>query len=163
MIDAIIISIFVIVLYNRLSMQQIYLRYFLFGLLFTSLFLTACKDEAYPIPNVPVNLNLNLDLPSYNQLNSPGGYAYVDGGSRGIVIYRNFDEFVALDRHSTYDSQNECAIVQVNPDNPFELVDTCSGSTFSIISGVVQVGPAQYGLKRYNAYWDGAYTVTVYN
>ncbi len=144
-------------------MQQIYLRYFLFGLLFTSLFLTSCKESEYPIPNVPVILSLNLDLPSYNALNSPGGYAYVNGGSRGIVVYRNFDEFVALDRHSTYDSQKECAVVEINSDNPFELIDTCSGSTYSILSGVVLVGPAQYGLKRYNAYWDGAYTVTIYN
>jgi len=163
MTDAIIISIFVIVLYNRLSMEQIYLRHFLFGLLFPSLFLTSCKDEEYPIPNVPVNLSLNLDLPSYTPLNSPGGSVYVEGGSRGIVVYRNFDEFIALDRHSTYDSEKECAIVQVNADNPFELIDTCSGSAYSIISGVVLVGPAQYGLRRYNAYWDGAYTVTIYN
>jgi hypothetical protein len=163
MIDAIIMIIFVIVLYNRFSMQQIYLRYFLFGLLFTSLLFTSCKENQYPIPNVPVNLSLNLDLPAYTALNSPGGFAYVNGGSRGIVVYRNFDEFVALDRHSTYDWENECAVVEVNEDNPFELIDTCSGSVYSILSGVVMVGPAQYGLRRYNAYWDGAYTVTIYN
>ncbi len=144
-------------------MQQIYLRYFLFGLLFTSLFLNSCKENNYPIPDVPVNLSINLDLPSYSPLNSPGGYAYVNGGSRGIIVYRNFDEFVALDRHSTYNSTDSCAIVDVNPMNTFELIDTCSGSTFSMLSGVVLQGPAQFGLRRYNAYWDGAYTVTIYN
>lgn len=144
-------------------MQQIYLRYFLFGLLFTSLFLNSCKENNYPIPDVPVNLSINLDLPSYSELNSPGGHAYVDGGSRGIIVYRNFDEFVALDRHSTYNSTDECAVVDINPINSFELIDTCSGSSFSILSGVVLSGPAQYGLRRYNAYWDGAYTVTIFN
>jgi len=128
-----------------------------------SLFLTSCKESQYPIPNVPVNININLDLPAYTALNAPGGYAFVNGGSRGIVVYRNFDEFVALDRHSTYESEKECAIVDINPDNTFELLDTCSGSTFSILSGVVLSGPAQYGLKRYNTYWDGAYTVNIYN
>jgi len=144
-------------------MSQIYLRYFLFGSIFTFLFLTSCKEETYPIPNVSVNLSINLDLPAYTALNSPGGFAYVTGGSRGIIVYRNFDEFVALDRHSTYESEKECAIVSVNPSNPFELLDTCSGSTYSIISGVVLAGPAKFGLKRYSTYWDGAYTVTVYN
>lgn len=129
----------------------------------TSLFLSSCKEKNYPIPNVPVNLSINLDLPSYNALNSPGGYAYVNGGSRGIVVYRNFDQFVALDRHSTYNSDKECAIVAVDPDNTFELIDTCSGSRYSIISGVVIAGPAEFGLKQYNTYWDGAYTVSIYN
>lgn len=108
-------------------------------------------------------MSINLGLPSYAPLNSPGGFVYVNGGSRGIVIYRNFDEFVALDRHSTYNSQDACAIVEINPSNTFELIDTCSGSTFSVLSGVVLSGPAQYGLKRYNSYWDGAYTVNIYN
>lgn len=127
------------------------------------MFLTSCKEEAYPIPNVPVNITLNLDLPSYQVLNSPGGTVYVNGGSRGLVVYRDFDQFVALDRHSTYNSQDECAVVQINPDNMFELIDTCSGSRFSIINGAVLEGPAKFGLKRYTTYWDGAYSVSIYN
>jgi Rieske Fe-S protein len=144
-------------------MQQIYLRYFLFGPILISLFLLSCKEKNYPIPNVPVNMNINLDLPSYNALNAPGGIAYVNGGSRGIIVYRNFDDFVALDRHSTYEWEKECAVVDINPSNTFELLDTCSGSIYSILSGVVINGPAQFGLKRYNTYWDGAFTVNIYN
>lgn len=160
--DAIIISIFVIVLYTNLFMRQIYLSYLVVSSFLTSFFLTSCKDNDYPIPDVPVNVSINLDLPSYIPLNAPGGYVYVNGGSRGLIIYRNFDEFVAMDRHSTFNSDDPCAVVEVNPDNAFELIDTCSGSVFSIMNGVVLVA-AQYGLKRYNSYWDGAYTVTVSN
>lgn len=127
------------------------------------MFLTSCQGEAHPIPNVPVNISINLDLPSYQNLNGPGGYAYVNGGSRGIIVYRNFDEFVALDRHSTYNSEDECAVVDVDPLNFFELVDTCSGSRYSIQSGIVLEGPAQWGLKRYQASWNGASTVTIWN
>jgi hypothetical protein len=145
-------------------MIQIYSRYGFIGLVSGALFLVACnKQDKYPIPNVPVNITINLDLPSYQALNAPGGYAYVNGGSRGIVVYRNFDEFVALDRHSTYDSDNPDAIVHVNPDNVFELIDTLSDSRFSITNGGVLGGPAKFGLKRYSAYWDGAYTVNIYN
>lgn len=127
------------------------------------LLLTSCKGEAHPIPNVPVNISINLDLPSYQTLNAPGGYAYVNGGSRGIVVYRNFDEFVALDRHSTYNHEDPCAVVEVDSINIFELVDTCSGSRYSIQSGVVLQGPAQWGLRRYNSSWNGASTVTIWN
>jgi hypothetical protein len=127
------------------------------------MFFSSCKEEKYPIPNVPVNITINLDLPSYLPLNAPGGYVYVPGGSRGIVVYRHFDEFVALDRHSTYNSDDECAVVNVDPDNIFELEDTCSGSRFSIMNGGVIQGPAKFGLKKYTTYWDGAYTVNIYN
>jgi hypothetical protein len=140
-------------------MSQIYSRNIISGLLLCAFLTNSCKDEKYPIPNVPVNVVINLDQP----LNSPGGTAYVNGGSRGLVVYRNFDEFVALDRHSTYNSQDECAIVKINPDNIFELIDTCSGSKYSIMNGAVIAGPAKFGLRRYNAYWDGFYTVSIYN
>lgn len=144
-------------------MSQIYSRNNITRLIFCALFTISCKEEPYPIPNVPVNISINLDLPSYQPLNSPGGYAYVNGGSRGIVIYRDFEAFRALDRHSTYNSNDACAVVEVNPNNMFELIDTCSGSRFSISNGAVIEGPAKFGLRSYNAAWDGAYTVHIYN
>ena len=162
--DAIIMSNFVIEESSFRFMFQIYSRNIISGLLLCAFLTNSCdEDKKYPIPNVPVNVQLNLDLPSYQPLNSPGGYAYVNGGSRGLVVYRNFDEFVALDRHSTYNSEDACAVVSVNPDNIFELIDTCSGSRFSIMNGGVLEGPAKWGLKRYTAYWDGGYIVSIYN
>jgi len=144
-------------------MKQIYLRYSIIPLLALGSLFTSCNKEQYPIPNVPVNIAINLDLPSYIQLQNPGGTVYLNGGSRGIVLYRNFDEFVALDRHSTVNSTDPCAVVEINPDNQFELIDTCSGTTFSIMNGTVLSGPGQWGLKRYDAYWDGLWTVTILN
>lgn len=144
-------------------MSQIYSRNNILGFILCALFTNSCKEEKYPIPNVPVNISINLDLPAYQPLNSPGGFAYVNGGSRGIVVYRDFSEFTALDRHSTYNSDDPCAVVKVNPDNMFELIDTCSGSRFSIVNGAVIEGPAKFGLRRYTASWDGAYTVHIFN
>ena len=144
--------------------MQIYNRFFWFCFFSINILLTSCKEkEPYPIPNIPVNISINLDLPSYQSLNSPGGWVYIPGGSRGIVVYRNFDEFVALDRHATYESDNNCAIVNVDTINYFILNDSCSSSQYNIIDGTVVTGPAKWGLKRYNASWDGAYTVHIYN
>ncbi|MGV6860488.1 MAG: hypothetical protein ACWA41_01885 [Putridiphycobacter sp.] len=129
-----------------------------------NILLTSCKEkEPFPIPNLPVNILLNLDLPSYQPLTVPGGWVYVNGGSRGIVVYRNFDEFIALDRHSTYNSEDECAIVNVDSINYFQLHDSCSTSIYSILDGTVINGPAKWGLKRYNTSWDGQYAVHIYN
>jgi len=145
-------------------MSQIYNSFFLFCIISINLLLTSCEEkEPFPIPNVPVNILLNLDLPSYQKLNAPGGWAYVAGGSKGIVVYRNFDEFVALDRHSTYDANNNCAIASVDSLNYFILNDSCSDSQYNIQDGTVVTGPAKWGLKRYNTSWDGAYTVQIFN
>ena len=161
--QAIKIANFVIILSKPLFMLQIYSRLTIPITIIVPLLLTSCQNSQHPIPNVPVNVIINLDLPNYQQLNAPGGHAYVNGGSRGIVVYRNFNEFVALDRHSTYNHTDDCAIVFVDTLNPFQLLDTCSGSRYNIMNGIVEEGPAQYGLVRYNSNWDGASTVTIYN
>ena len=145
-------------------MSQIYNSFFLFCIILSNLLLTSCEEkDPYPIPNVPVNILLNLDLPSYQNLNGPGGWVYIPGGSKGIIVYRNFDEFIALDRHSTFEASNDCAIVTVDSLNSFVLNDSCSTSQYSIMDGTVVTGPAKWGLKRYNASWDGAFTVQIYN
>ncbi|UKN03569.1 Rieske 2Fe-2S domain-containing protein [Paracrocinitomix mangrovi] len=144
-------------------MPQIYSRFAIISSFTLALFLTSCDSETHPVPNVPVNININLDLPSNQSLNAPGGWIYVNGGSRGIVVYRNFDEFVALDRHCTYHSEDACGVVEVDSVNYFELTCPCGSSRYSIMSGVVMEGPAKFGLRRYNATWDGAYNVNIYN
>lgn len=123
----------------------------------------ACQKERHPVPNVPVDLMVNLDLPSYQGLNAPGGYVYLNGGSRGILLYRNIDRFAAMDRHSTYNSDDSCSVVAVNPNNSFELIDSCNDVAYSISTGVVIRGAARWGLRTYNTSWNGGHTVHVYN
>jgi len=145
-------------------MKQIYNRFFWFFLISINILLTSCKEkDPFPIPNVPVNVILNLDLPSSQNLNAPGGWIYVDGGSKGLVIYRSFNEFIALDRHSTFEAESDCSIVTVDSTNYFVLNDGCSESQYNMTDGTVIKGPAKWGLKKYNASWDGAYTVHIYN
>jgi hypothetical protein len=64
------------------------------------------KQNTHPVPYVPFNQSIDLNLPSYYSLAGVGGYAYVVGGSRGIIVYRrSLDEFIAFDRHSPSRSQ----------------------------------------------------------
>lgn len=145
-------------------MTQIYNSFFRFFIVLIILFSLGCKEkEPFPVPNVPVNTLINLNLPSYQDLNNPGGWVYINGGSRGIFVYRNFDNFIAMDRHSTWDSENTEAIVAIDSLNQFLLTDPISGSQYSVLDGTVTTGPAKWGLKRYNTSWDGLYTVQVYN
>ena len=111
-----------------------------------------CERDNF-IPYVPVNFEINLNLPAYQALNAPTGWITVSGGSRGIVIYRvNQDEFKAYDRHSTYDIEAACQIA-VNEDNIL-VTDPCSGSQWLLLDGSVAEGPADLPLHQYNVIWN---------
>ena len=74
------------------------------------LFVSCSKDIESTVPNVPVNIRLNLDNPAYIQLNSIGGSMSIEGGNRGIIVYhRGFEDYVALERTCSYSSTDTCA------------------------------------------------------
>ena len=118
-------------------------------LLILAMLLCQCKDNENRVPNVPVNISLNLNLPIYSELNTVGNHINISGGSLGIIVYRNsIDEFKAFDRHCTFNVPENC---RVSVDNSgIQAVDNnCCGSVFSIIDGTVQSGDAFVGLTEY--------------
>lgn len=105
------------------------------------------------VPYVPVEFEININLPAYQALNAPSGWIYVSGGSRGIILYRlNNDEFMAYDRHGTYNIEDGCQVA-VSEDNIL-INDPCSDSQWLIIDGSVASGPAERPLQQYNTYWN---------
>ena len=136
-------------------------------LLVISLFLVSgsCgKQQTHPVPYVPFNQSIDLNLPSYYALAGVGGYAYVFGGSRGIIVYRrSLDKFIAFDRHSPADPNSECPEpLYPDPDNFLVLKDSCSGATFSLYDGS-PINGSQYGLMQYATNFNGNNIVTIYN
>ena len=127
------------------------------AVLFTGLLCLAAscnKDNNNVVPEVPVNIRIHTTDPLFINLSVPGGFEYVTGGSNGILVYRRSnEEFMAFDRHCTYNIDNFC---QVDVDSSFiSARDTCCGSRFLIIDGSVQEGPASRGLKQYQTSFDG--------
>lgn len=125
---------------------------------------SACKKKAVnPVPFVPFDQTININLPSYNGLTGVGGWAYLNGGSKGIVIYRkSIDEFVAFDRHSPADGGNCDTPLEPNADNFLQLDDLCSGAKFSLYDGSPLDG-GQFGLRSYQTFWDGVENLRIYN
>lgn len=130
---------------------------FLFPVLLL-LLLSSCNKDGNNnsgIPYVQVAIDIYPANPQYIDLNVIGGWLYITGGSRGIIIYRfSQDEFYAYDRHCTYQPQNSCGKVRMDTDN-ITLLDTCCGSKFIIVDGSVIQGPAGLPLQRYQTYYDG--------
>lgn len=117
----------------------------------------SCRDSREGlIPYVPVNITINVNEPTFFNLTVPTGWVYVTGGSRGIIVYRkSATEFIALDRHSTYEPQNNCAVA-VEASNLI-LKDPCSDSKWLISDGSIVNGPASRPLLQYETVFQDPY------
>jgi Rieske Fe-S protein len=118
--------------------------------------LTSCTKDENQIPYVLVDFTIYVTDPLYIDLNAVGGWMYVTGGSRGILLYRkSIDEVMAYDRHCTYEPDNSCGQIEMESNN-FTAIDSCCSSRFEIDNGSVVEGPATYSLKQYNTTFDGS-------
>ena len=137
-------------------MKQIYsfiLRFLLLSSLTLILFVSCSKDQNI-VPYVYVDQYINISLPSYSSLNYIGGWTYITGGSRGIIIYRqSYDQFSAYDRHCTYNADNPCGKATVDSTNTF-VECSCDSSRYQLFDGLVIQGPATYSLKNYQTNFD---------
>ena len=140
-------------------------RNLFFFLLLTSIVFACKKDNLHPVPSIPFNINININLPSYSGLQNIGGYAYVNNiGSKGVVVYRrSIDEFVAYDRQSTVDGGLDCGPVEIDEENSLLVNDVCGTSQYSLFDGSVVTGPAEFGLRGYLTIYDGAFTLNISN
>ena len=114
-----------------------------------------CKKNDNAVPYVYVNFYVSISLPQFSSLTSVGGWVYVTGGYRGIVIYRNsIDEFCAYDRAcpNKPSQANERIAVEANG---ITAIDSTCGSRFLLIDGSVVNGPAKISLTRYKTYFSG--------
>lgn len=117
--------------------------------------LLSCKRSNSFIPQVPVNVTINTLDPSFQNLNGIGSWAYVNGGSKGIIVFHaEFNEFKAFDRHCTYTPESSCSKVDID-DTQLYAVDSCCNSKFQLIDGLPVEGPARIGLQQYNTSYDG--------
>jgi nitrite reductase/ring-hydroxylating ferredoxin subunit len=87
-------------------------------LIFSTLNITSCNDREPTIncfPSAPINVVLNLNLPTYFNLQNVGGWIYVDeqqSGTRGLIIVRTTNGFLVFDRNAPH----------ICPDNNTTLV-----------------------------------------
>ena len=131
--------------------------------LFSMLVLSCKKNSQHPVPNIPFDITIDLNLPSYFDLQGVGGFCYVAGGSKGIVVYRrSIDEFVAFDRHSPADINGTCDPLYADEDNFLQLLDPCSDAKFSMYDGS-PISGSQFGLRQYATIYNGSNLLRIYN
>ncbi|MHB1278428.1 MAG: Rieske (2Fe-2S) protein [Bacteroidia bacterium] len=143
--------------------RKTYIRYFLFFAVGALLGLSSCHkntgDNLDPIPNTPVSLTINLDLPAYFDLTLSGNFMYFVDGYKGLIVYHGFDDqYYAFDRACSYQPTNACSQLWMDSTTNMHMIcgsypngiyEKCCDSRFELPSGLPVQGPATFAMKQY--------------
>jgi hypothetical protein len=128
--------------------------------------LTACNSNTDPttaIPNVPVNVQLDLRDQQNKALlfdggvvSIPPGSANGQGGVKGIYVVRqNANSYSAFERNCPYQPLSACATVTLDKSSRLFFRDSCCTSQFDL-RGMVTGGPAPRSLRQYSTSLSGS-------
>ncbi len=121
-------------------------------------FSLSCTPELVddPIPYIPFNdILINIGLPEYTNLRVNTGYAEINGGVRGIILYRkDQNSILAFERNCSFQPNQACATVNVHSSGLF-MTDPCCNSNFSFENGFPTSGAAWRPLRIYRTILNG--------
>jgi len=122
--------------------------------------MSGCKSDTNELPDVMVDQWVYLSNYPYNKL-FPGSWAPVDGGLKGIILYRVSEtKFKAYDRACPHIALNDCSVLNAVEGSSLKVVCECDDKEFLVVTGEPLNG-APLGLKEYRAYYD-AQSATVH-
>jgi len=136
----------------------------IFSLLTVFIIVTACSgsdDEIRNNPNLPnvrVDLQLNLDFAEYNDLAFPGNsFTTYNQGIRGVVIYNiNSTQYAAFELSDPNHPPSSCSGMTVNG-----VIATCDceENQYNVITGELLEGDGQYAMKPYRVERSGRFLI----
>jgi len=113
-------------------------------------FYLSCGDSNNYIQNVYVDVEIDLSLPQFSELNIVGNSIFIEGGSQGIIIYRHSNyEYKIYDRNCSYEPNLECSYID-SVNSIIALCGCCTSAFLLDQNGSAANGPAVLPLKQYN-------------
>lgn len=105
------------------------------------------------LPNTPVNVNLNLNLPSNQSLLFNNGSVYVPNhGIKGIIVFRFSNaDYRAWDAACPHISPSNCSTMTING---VKMLCPCDNTEFSILDGSPLSG-TKYAARQYRVIKNG--------
>lgn len=134
---------------------------------FTLLSISCSKDSAINnnnpyLPNYPVDLTINLNLPEYNNLRFVSNSVYINTGIAGIkgvfVFNAGSNNYVAFDAACPNQSLSNCSTMTING---IKAVCACDNAEYSFFTGQAQ--GKQYPMKQYRVQQINSTTLRVFN
>tara|TARA_B100000767_G_C19761593_1_gene535386 strand:- start:2056 stop:2472 length:417 start_codon:yes stop_codon:yes gene_type:complete len=113
------------------------------------IFSTCNKKDNY-IQDVYVNINVDLNLPEYSNLQASGNSIFIEGGVEGIIIYHGIgSDYKVYDRNCSYEPSLTCS--KIDSINATLAYCDCCPSVFLLDQDGIPVNaPALSALKAYN-------------
>lgn len=135
-------------------------------------FIGSCKRNktTEQIPTGPVNLTIDLNLPSYVHLNTVGNFSYLSGGIKGVVLIHDYDDnWYAFERTCAWEPLNICSKIWIDTANiqmrcgeyTSNQFTACCSSRY-IFNGFPIQGPARGRLAQYRVQRNGN-LIFIYN
>lgn len=114
------------------------------------------------LPNYPVDITLNLNLPQYNQLLYDTNVVYVNNGLAGIrgifVFNAGGGNYVAFDAACPNQPLSNCSTMTING---IKALCSCDDTEYSFFTG--QAPGKEYPMKQYRVQVVNSRTLKVYN
>ena len=128
------------------------------------LLIASCNSKDDYIPEVYVDILVNLSSPEYSDLQIPGNSIFIKGGVEGIIIYRcNGDCYKVYDRNCSYEPSLACSVIDsVNAGTGIAYCGCCSAAFSLSEDGRVLNSPALLPLKQYHWHLQGS-QMHIYN
>ena len=110
---------------------NIHKAFFAIILIFSLLNITSCNNREETVscfPSTPINVVLNLNLPTYFTLQNVGGWIYVNeqqAGTRGLIVVRSSNGFKIYDRNAPHICPDTNTTLSVESSYPKSFRSKC--------------------------------------
>jgi len=121
-----------------------------FYILIILFILSTCNTKDNYIQDVYVNINIDLNLPEYSNLQVSGNSIFIEGGIEGIIIYHAVgSDYKVYDRNCSYEPSLSCSKIE-SIDAGIAYCGCCPSAFLLSNSANVLNSPALLPLKAYN-------------
>ena len=125
------------------------------------LFLSCNSKDDY-IPDVYVNILIDLSLPEYSDIQVSGNSIFINGGVKGIIIFHGVGDFYKVyDRNCSYEPLQPCSIID-SVSAGIAYCNCCTSAFFLEQDGNSANEPAIQALKQYQWSLEGS-QMRIYN
>jgi nitrite reductase/ring-hydroxylating ferredoxin subunit len=110
------------------------------------------------IPNYSFSVDLNMNLPLYSTLKSPGnGIYYSNAGAKGIIVFNTGSGYNAFDAACPNQEISSCSTMTFKGIN---ALCACDNKEYNLFTGQ---GDATYPMKQYRVQIISETLIRIYN
>ena len=143
-------------------MYKIAVMKVVYSILIITLLLSSCVTKDDYIRDIYVNIDLDLSLPEYSDLEALGNSIFIEGGNAGIIIYHfAINEYKVYDRNCSYEPSLACSYIDT-VDAGIAFCGCCSSVFLLSQDGAAANAPALLSLKQYRWTLQGS-QMHIYN